>query len=120
MKRVFIVDNNSQLADMIQKCVELDSSIQVIGKANSGERALQDLEAMTVDVILADVVMPNMDGFTFIEKLQEDRPVKAVPRVIMLSAFENEGSKERARELGVEHFMTKPFDVQELISHIKC
>ena len=120
MKGVFIVDNHSELADMIQECVELDLAIQVIGKANSGERALKDLETITADVIIADVVMPNMDGFTFIEKLQESRSAKAIPRIIMLSAFENEGSKERARELGVEHFIAKPFDVQELISHIKC
>ena len=119
MRNVFIVDNDKDLAGMIQQCVELDPAIKVIGKATDGENALKDLEAIAADVILVDLIMPNMDGFKFIEKLQEVKAGKAVPRIIMISAFDNEGSKERSRQLSVEHFMTKPFDVQELIHHIK-
>jgi CheY-like chemotaxis protein len=83
-----------------------------------GIKALEELESNLPDLIICDVQMPNMDGYTFVQKLRERVHTKNTP-VVMLSGVE--GSKERVKcyKLGAQDFLVKPFNPEELHEIIK-
>jgi DNA-binding response OmpR family regulator len=83
-----------------------------------GVKALEELESNLPDLIICDVQMPNMDGYTFVQKLRERTHTKNTP-VVMLSGVE--ASKERVKcyKLGAQDFLKKPFNPEELHEIIK-
>ena len=84
-------------------------------EANDGEEALEKIENEYIDLAIVDVMMPNMDGFTFVEEMRE---FKDTP-VIMLTARSQSVDKLRGFSLGIDDYVTKPFDADELIARVK-
>lgn len=84
-----------------------------IEEAESGEAALENVKFQTPDIILLDVVMPGMDGFEVARKLKENRESEFIP-IIMVTALNEQSSKEKGLQLGVEEFITKPVNAREL------
>src|SRR5690606_37234250 len=89
---------------------------QVVGMAHDGLSALKMVEEKPMDVLLLDLVLPNMDGLAVLEKIK-NMPNKA--RVIILSAFGNEAMTRRAVDLGADYFIVKPFNLEILVQRIK-
>jgi DNA-binding response OmpR family regulator len=81
--------------------------------ALSGEDAVELLSTFTPDIIVSDVKMGQMDGFSFLEVVRKTPSVKDVP-LIFLTIIDDRASVERAVKLGASGYMTKPFDVEEL------
>ncbi len=81
--------------------------------ATSGEEALMLVEENKVDLILLDVIMPGMNGFTVCERLKAKASTKLIP-IIMITGLEDSDSKIRGIRLGVDDFITKPFNIFEL------
>jgi DNA-binding response OmpR family regulator len=80
-----------------------------ISVATNGRQALQVLERVRPDLILLDIMMPEMDGFEVLRRLKEDARLRHVP-VIMISALDDIDSVVRCVELGAEDHLPKPFD----------
>ena len=89
-------------------CVDYD-----ILSVDSGAAALELLAERTVDAAVLDVMMPGMDGFELLDILRIDPATWDLP-VIMLTALDDPQHKQRARELGVDAYLTKPFEVDLL------
>src|SRR5262249_25407849 len=70
------------------------------------------------DLILSDIMMPDVDGFGFVQRLRSDRRLLGVP-VIFLTASPDESIEQRARALGVEHFIAKPFTTARLLGTVR-
>ena len=85
--------------------------------AMDGQQGLELLHKSKVDLIISDVMMPNMDGFTFREKVSEIPNFKDLP-FVMLTARADDQDKIRGLQLGVNDYMPKPFNAQELIARI--
>ena len=85
--------------------------------AQDGEVALRVLEEKKVDLIVADILMPNMDGQTLVRQLRGHRVGTPVLIVTSKSAFED---KKRLFELGADDYMTKPVDLEELVLRIRA
>lgn len=108
---VLIVDDDERLREFVRVNLEMDG--YEVREAGSAEEGLAALEAEPPDLILLDVMMPQMDGWEMLRRVHERHGVDAIP-VIMFSGKVDEAS-ERVQEKGVKAFIGKPFDPQQLI-----
>ena len=113
-KRILVVDDEPRMIGFIRMNLELEGH-QVI-EAHSGLEALEAVRTKLPDVILLDVMMPDLDGFETLRMLRE---FSSIP-VIMLTAKGEENDKVYGLELGADDYITKPFGPRELSSRIKA
>ena len=93
--------------DMLSTLVEADGHKALL--AENGRIGLEMLKAEPFDLVLLDVMMPEMNGYQVLEQLKADENLRAIP-VIVLSALDEIGSVVRCIELGAEDYLPKPFD----------
>ncbi len=113
-RRILVVDDEPRMIHFIRLNLEHDG-FEVLG-AGSGVEALEQLRDQLPDLVLLDVMMPEMDGF---ETLQLIREISSVP-VIMLTAKGEEEDRVHGLELGADDYITKPFSPRELASRVKA
>jgi two-component system KDP operon response regulator KdpE len=113
-RKILMVDDEERMVRFIRLNLEHDGFI--VSEAFNGKQALQRLRDDTPDLILLDVMMPDMDGFEVLEMVRE---ISSVP-VIMLTAKGEENDRVRGLELGADDYVTKPFSPRELTSRIKA
>lgn len=113
-RRVLVVDDEPRLIHFIRLNLEHDG-FEVI-EATSGSQALTAMRDRLPDLILLDVMMPDLDGF---ETLQLIREISTVP-VIMLTAKGEEEDRVRGLELGADDYIAKPFSPREMVSRVKA
>jgi len=111
---VLIVDDEYGIREVIKEYC-LNENYNVL-EAENGIVALGLLERTKVDIIILDIMMPKMDGYTTLSKIRERHDVP----VIMLSARSEEYDKLQSFDLGVDDYVTKPFSPKELIARIKA
>ncbi len=114
VKRILVVDDEPRMIGFIRMNLELEG-YQVI-EAHDGLQALEAVRTQLPDVILLDVMMPELDGFETLRMLRE---FSTVP-VIMLTAKGEEDDKVFGLELGADDYVTKPFGPRELSSRVKA
>jgi excisionase family DNA binding protein len=112
---VLIVDDDDNLRSFVRATLELDG--YAVREAASAEEGLDALDQESPDLILLDVMMPHMDGWEMLRRVQERHGVGAIP-VIMFSGKVEEGAGE-ATARGARGFIGKPFDPQQLIAQAK-
>jgi len=112
--RILVVDDERRMVGFIRLNLEQDG-FEVI-EAYNGSEALERLRDSLPDLILLDVMMPDIDGF---EVLRTIREISQVP-VIMLTAKGEENDKVKGLELGADDYVTKPFSPRELVSRVKA
>jgi DNA-binding response OmpR family regulator len=113
-RRILIVDDEPRMVHFIRLNLEHDG-FEVV-EAASGSQALDHLRDQLPDLILLDVMMPDLDGF---ETLRLIREISTVP-VIMLTAKGEEDDRVRGLELGADDYITKPFSPRELVSRVRA
>ncbi len=113
-RRILVVDDEERMVRFIRLNLEHDG-FRVI-EAFNGTQALNKLRAVIPDLVLLDVMMPDLDGF---EVLRMIREITAVP-VIMLTAKGEEEDRIRGLELGADDYVTKPFSQRELASRVRA
>jgi putative two-component system response regulator len=89
-----------------------------ITRASDGFEALNKIEQEPVDVILLDVMMPNVNGYDVCKQLKADRNLRFIP-IIMMTALTGKEDKIKGIEAGADEFVTKPVDREELLARIK-
>ncbi|HLY26062.1 MAG TPA: response regulator transcription factor [Aggregatilineales bacterium] len=114
IKRILVVDDEPRMIGFIRMNLELEG-YQVI-EAHNGLEALDAVRTQLPDVILLDVMMPELDGFETLRMLRE---FSSIP-VIMLTAKGEEDDKVFGLELGADDYVTKPFGPRELSSRVKA
>lgn len=112
--RILIVEDNVEMSNFLQHIL---SPFFFCQSAMDGQQGLEMLHKNKIDLIVSDVMMPNMDGFTFLEKVSEEIAFKDLP-FIMLTARADDQDKIRGLQLGVNDYIPKPFNTQELIARI--
>ncbi|MDZ7720251.1 MAG: ATP-binding protein [Balneolaceae bacterium] len=109
---VLVVEDNSDVREFIKSTLEDDFSVI---ESKDGEEALHQLREMKPDLIISDIMMPNMDGVKLNEELKKDPMLEAVP-VIFLSAKAGQQHILEGLKTGVDDYLTKPFDAEILIT----
>lgn len=112
--KILVVDDEKRMVRFIQLNLEQDG-FQVI-TAYNGNEALEQVRTQLPDLVLLDIMMPDIDGFEVLKKIRE---VNDVP-VIMLTAKGEEDDRVKGLELGADDYITKPFSPRELVSRIKA
>jgi len=112
--RILVVDDERRMVGFIRLNLEQDG-FEVI-EAFNGSEALNRLRDSLPDLILLDVMMPDINGF---EVLRMMREISQVP-IIMLTAKGEEDDKVKGLELGADDYITKPFSPRELVSRVKA
>jgi adenylate cyclase len=107
MSLVLIVDDNEMNRDMLCSLLEVDEHETV--SAENGRLALEAIETRPFDLVLLDIMMPEMNGYQVLEHLKANGNLRHIP-VIVLSALDEIGSVVRCIELGAEDYLPKPFD----------
>jgi CheY-like chemotaxis protein len=116
VKRILVVDNEQYIQEVAKICLETVAGWEVL-LASSGKDCLSQAEAEQPDAILLDVMMPDMDGITTFQKLQENPATQAIP-VILLTAKIQSSDRRRYAQIGVTSAIAKPFHPLELASQI--
>jgi DNA-binding response OmpR family regulator len=116
-KRVLIVDDEPHIRRLVQlKLGRL--GLEVI-EARDGLDAWNQLAAARPSLVILDIMMPKLDGLSFLRKVRESEEWRALP-VIMLTAVREEADRKRALELGALAVLQKPFVTDELVEIVKA
>jgi len=113
---LLVVDDDPFIARLLE--IELKASGYEVRVANDGVQALQAAQERCPDLVLADVMMPNMDGFELTRRLRQD-PRTAGVSVIMLTARGLSADKLEGFAIGADDYIVKPFDTPELLARIR-
>jgi excisionase family DNA binding protein len=113
---ILIVDDDERLREYLRVNFEMQG--YVVREAGSAAEGLEALEEEPPDLILLDVMMPQVDGWEMLSRVRERHGVESIP-VVMFSGKVDEQSAEAARERGAQAFIGKPFDPQQLIASTK-
>src|SRR5881227_4111876 len=116
MKKTTIVaaDDDPQLLRLMMRNLQFEG-YEVI-PASNGQQALEEIEEQVPDLVLLDVMMPKMDGFTVCQRVRE---FSTVP-IIIVTARGQDQDKVRGLDLGADDYLTKPFSVDELLARVRA
>ncbi|MBO5136307.1 MAG: response regulator transcription factor [Clostridia bacterium] len=114
MKKILVVDDEKPIADILR--INLEKENYEVVEAYDGEEAVKKFNEENPDLILLDVMLPKMDGFSVCRTIREKSNVP----ILMLTAREEEVDKVLGLELGADDYITKPFSVRELMARIKA
>lgn len=112
---VLVVDDTETNIDIMMDILGDDYDVVV---AMDGEGALEAVDEDTPDLILLDIMMPDIDGFEVCKRLKENPETAGIP-VIFLSALTEDDDKQKGFDLGAIDFITKPFDPDEIQTKVK-
>lgn len=114
--RVLIADDNPQILELLEAYLE-PLGVQII-TASDGEEALAAVRAAPPDLLLLDVMMPKRSGFEVSRILKDDPAYAAIP-IIVVTALNELGDEERARECGADDFISKPVNKLDLLERVQ-
>ena len=111
MNRILVVEDERSIADMVKLC--LIKNGYLCETATNGVDAAQKIEERRYDLILLDIMLPDMDGYELLEYIQQF----AVP-VIFVTAKASVPDRVKGLKLGAEDYISKPFDLEELLARV--
>ena len=116
--RLMLVDDNADFRRTLREHLQKQENMRVMAECATGLEALETLAKTPVDVILLDIIMPQMDGYSFLEEMNRQQ-IQNPPQVIVLSALGRDDFIMRAVELGARFYMIKPVDLNALTHRIR-
>ena len=106
-----VVDDDKLLLRLVQ--LNLDKMGIEVLMAEDGQEAIRQATEERPDVILLDIMMPQMDGYEVMRRLKSEKKTRDIP-IVMLTAKSNPGDRQRSQEMGAVAYITKPFRLEEL------
>lgn len=116
---VVIVDDNPMILNTLDEVISSEAGLSVIGRTDNGKDAIDMIKDTQPDVVLLDLVMPQMDGITVVENIKKKTSMLKNPAFIILSAVGGEQMTEEAFQAGANYFLMKPFDKDILVNKIR-
>lgn len=113
-KTILIVDDEKSVRRLVRSMLGAENNVI---EAENGELAVQMAQRHKPDLILMDIMMPKMDGYTACRTIKTTRATNAIP-VVMLTAVDYELNVELSREMGADGYVTKPFSKQDLLDTV--
>lgn len=107
------------ILNTLDEVISSEAGLSVIGRADNGKDAIDMIKDTQPDVVLLDLVMPQMDGITVVENIKKKTSMLKNPAFIILSAVGGEQMTEEAFQAGANYFLMKPFDKDILVNKIR-
>jgi two-component system, OmpR family, phosphate regulon response regulator PhoB len=115
-KKILVVDDDAGLVELI--CFNLQKAGFATCTAGDGVEALKKVRSLAPDLILLDLMLPELDGFAVCEILRRDAATAAIP-IIMLTALSSELSRFAGLDCGASEYITKPFSPRILMARVE-
>ena len=109
--RVLLVDDDRQTRLKLARNLESDG--YAVSSAEGGRQALDMLESESFDLIILDILMPEVDGFAVLSEVKANPALREIP-VVMISAVDDAESMERCRQMGAVEYLVKPVSAEDL------
>ncbi len=113
--RILVVDDERAITDLVAMALHLEGA--EVEVAHTGADALRALTSFRPHLVVLDVMLPDLDGFTVLERMTSERRLTGVP-VLFLTARDELEDRLRGLDLGGDDYMTKPFSVEEMLLRI--
>lgn len=114
--KILVVDDNPLVSGVV--CTLLRQANFQVSVANNGKEAISLLENDSVDLILCDVMMPQMDGYELYDTLRKTPSCSQIP-FVFLTALDQKFERAKGSELGIDDYLVKPFEPEELLAVVK-
>ncbi|MFO1488452.1 MAG: response regulator [Verrucomicrobiota bacterium] len=114
-KKILVVDDDADMIELLS--FHLKQAGFAVGTAMNGIEALKKIRSIAPDLVLLDLILPEMDGLAVCETLRRDRTTASLP-VIMLTGLSGELSRLSALESGADDYLSKPFSPKTLVSKV--
>ncbi|MEO0538408.1 MAG: response regulator transcription factor [Cyanobacteria bacterium P01_A01_bin.123] len=115
-RQLLLVDDDPNLILLVKDYLEF-RGFKVV-TAENGQDALSTLESQTPDMIICDVMMPEMDGYSFVQKVRENTETSWIP-ILFLSAKGQSQDRVKGLNTGADVYMVKPFEPEELVAQVE-
>ena len=112
--RVLVADDNADMRDYVTRLLKQDYDVEAVG---DGQAALASARSRLPDLVLADIMMPALDGFGLLQALRDDPSTREVP-VVLLSARAGEEARIDGMRAGADDYLVKPFSARELLARV--
>ena len=113
MKRILVVEDDNSLSVLLRLIMKVQQDDWDVSSAATGLEALSQVEKLKPDLILLDIMMPEMDGLEVARRLHSDERYQN-PKIVILSALSDPDTQRKAQEAGVLEYWTKPISPDEL------
>lgn len=113
--KVLVVDDDPAILRLLNQSLEIEG--YTVSTATDGEEALAELPRSDPDIVVLDVMMPKLNGLDVLERIRRDPKTASLP-VILLTAKSSKEDVWEGWQRGVDYYMTKPFDMEELLRFI--
>jgi len=114
--RVLLADDNADMREYIRRLLRGNCEVRTVA---DGLAALKDIREHRPNLVLADVMMPGLDGFELLRQIRADASIRDIP-VILVSARAGEESRVEGLDAGADDYLIKPFSARELIARVKA
>lgn len=114
--KILVVDDSQEIREKLSKILSEMPGVEYIGSATNGMKAIEIIERQKPDLVLLDIIMPQLDGFGVMEYLIEH---DIMPEVIVISALMQENFIYRALDLGAKYYIAKPFESENIKGRIR-
>jgi DNA-binding response OmpR family regulator len=116
MPKILVVDDDRSIRSLIAATLELEG--YEVRMAEDGFSALRAVEAFQPDVVVLDVMMPGLDGHQVLQRLRSSDRGATLP-VVMLTAYADDSTAWQAWTEGVDYFLAKPFEAEDLLRYLE-
>lgn len=117
--QVAVADCDPAVHRSLQVAIQRDKQLNFVGGACDGAEAYQLIKQKAPDIMVLDLVMPKIDGFTLIEQIKQDKTIRKMPRFILTTSAHNDQIMATAFRMGVSYFLLKPYDPKMLANRVK-
>ncbi len=117
--KVLLADDSVKLCTILSEYLSSKEDITVVGIAHNGEDAVNQIKEKSPDVVLLDIIMPQLDGLGVLENVFDDNEIKKPPMFIMLTAVGQDKITASALSLGAEYYIIKPFNNETIVKRIR-
>ena len=115
---VVIADDNKDFNNLVGDYIDKEGTFEVVGRAYNGNELLETAKNEKPDIIILDVIMPELDGLGVLEKINGGF-LPYEPKIIMLSAVGQDKITKRAMALGADYYIVKPFELDSLVNRMR-
>lgn len=117
--KILIVDDSQSNLFSLEALIDENLDDVEVLQANSGKLALEILQQDTVDVIILDIQMPEMDGYQTAQLIREQESTKNVPIIFITAAYDSDEFQKKGIAIEMMDYLTKPFEPEKLIKILK-
>jgi DNA-binding response OmpR family regulator len=117
-KMVYILDDNREICELVK--ITLEARGYEVEEAYDGEQGMEMLNKKKPDLVILDLKMPKLNGYELINNIRNDENLSDLPILVLtsLTRGSNKSDKEWGKSLGVEDFITKPFEPTDLVKRV--